>query len=368
MVKELLEQLNFTPNQIAVYLALFDLGEAKVGDIIKETGFHRNIIYRALDDLEERQLVFHVTKSGVSYFQATSPEPLLAEARAQERIANQAIEELSKRQKRTPSEVLIFTGKKGVQELLNKVLDAGQDLYLIGANGEIQERYPEMLTAFEHQRAKLGFERHHLAIQDIEGQPFANIQDTSMKFLPPQFSSPNVTWIFGDKIAHVLWEQPETIFFIHNAKIAKDYRKYFDMLWGQKVVTYSGVTSPPYAFGDIVHSLEEGELVRIMGIYEFNAEFRKEVVDFHIRRSGKGIRAQILLNDEARDMQHALERMPHTEIRRMEKGLFTPAVFLLYGDKTLVSLGDEFSFFRLESVSATKAFNAYFEHFWEKSV
>lgn len=367
MIKEQLSQLGFTPNQIKVYLALFDLGQSKVGAIIKQTGLHRNIIYRALDDLEKRQLVFHLQKSGVAYYQATSPEPLLQEVKAQEQVAAQVVRELAKRQTQTPAEVLIFSGEQGIEELFQKVLEEGEDLYLIGANAEVAQRYPHIVEKFERERLSKKIARHHLAIKETEGASFNRLEKCEVKYLPSQFSSPNVTWIFGNKIAHVLWEQPEIVFYINNERIAQDYRKYFDLLWKEDVVTYSGKQSPEDAFGKIVDTLEAGETVDIMGIHEFDDEFREAVLRFHDKRSSKKINARFLMNHDTRELRKELSKLPHTDIRMMDKGVSTPAIFLIYKDTTLISLGDEFSFFEITNKTATTAFRAYFDLLWQQS-
>jgi hypothetical protein len=52
------------------------------------------------------------------------------------------------------------------------------------------------------------------------------------RYLPKGYeSSPHVINIFGNVVAHILWEEPETIFVIRNEKIAESYRKYFKILW-----------------------------------------------------------------------------------------------------------------------------------------
>ena len=367
MLEKQLLELDFTPNQAKVYMALIQLGQAKVGQIIKETGFHRNIIYRALDDLQNRGLIFHLTKSGVKYYEATSPEPLLAEIKRREQTTKQVIAEISKRKTQTPAEVQIFSGRQGIEELNAKTLATSEDLYLIGANGVIRERYPDLFAAFEKKRIEQGIKRFHLSTQETANSPFNEQPNTSVRYLPPQFSSPYVTWICGDKIAHVLWEEPELVFYIHHERIARDYKKYFDLLWSQNVKTFTGDESPQYAFGDITATMEPGESFDIMGLYKFDEAFRDEVLDFHKKRSAKGIKVRILMNNDAKEMYSLLSELPHTEIRLMDEGVFTPAIFLLYKNKTLISLGDDFSFFQIESEKATQAFQTYFQILWDKS-
>ena len=48
----------------------------------------------------------------------------------------------------------------------------------------------------------------------------------------------------------------------------------------------------------------------------------------------------------------------------MPNDMFTPAIFIIYGDKVIISLGDEFTMFVIKSASAAKAFDAYFGAMW----
>jgi len=127
---------------------------------------------------------------------------------------------------------------------------------------------------------------------------------------------------------------------------------------------FAGARGVKTAFADIVSTLGKGEEVRIMGIYKFGAPFLRAVQNFHKNRSAKGIRAKILFNRGAMETAKMLRQYRPMEARFMPNDMFTPAIFLIYKDKVIISLGDEFTMFVIKSSSAAKAFGAYFDSMW----
>ena len=77
LLKEL-QKLGFTKNLATVYTTLFDLGEAKAGNIVRSTGLHRNLVYLALEELEEKK-----TEEIVAEVVISEPEPELLQPSTQ---------------------------------------------------------------------------------------------------------------------------------------------------------------------------------------------------------------------------------------------------------------------------------------------
>jgi sugar-specific transcriptional regulator TrmB len=127
---------------------------------------------------------------------------------------------------------------------------------------------------------------------------------------------------------------------------------------------FTGPRGVKTAFADIVSTLDRGEEVHIMGIYRFGAPFLRAVQNFHKNRSAKGIKAKILFNRSAKETAAMLRQYRPIEARFMPNDMFTPAIFLVYRDKVIISLGDEFTMFVIKSASAAKAFDAYFSAMW----
>jgi hypothetical protein len=53
------------------------------------------------------------------------------------------------------------------------------------------------------------------------------------RVLPPQLSSPNVAFIYGARVANVVWSEAPTAFVVNDAAIAANYVDYFNLLWEQ---------------------------------------------------------------------------------------------------------------------------------------
>ena len=121
-------------------------------------------------------------------------------------------------------------GYDGAVEMCEEVIRTGKDLFLIGANGWLPFTSSEYFPNLEKRRVDAGITRHHLAIEKTRGTPFSKLKKLNVRYLPKEFSSPLVIWIFGDHVAQVLWDD-QIVFMVNNKKVANDYRKYFRFLW-----------------------------------------------------------------------------------------------------------------------------------------
>ncbi len=226
--------IGFTPNQAKVYTTLIDTGQTKVGLIIKRTGFHRNIIYRALDDLISKKLVTKITKSKISYYSAIDPEPILLDIKHKEDLAKSIIKEVKLRHKKNFSEVIILQGKQGVTDLINLIIQEGVNIYGIGENFNIAKIFnEEQLGSFKKRAIDKGIKHYSLLQAHFKDSSLLHLVEDAHT-LPKTFpSSPLVIWIFGKVVAQILWEDTETIFIIKNKNLADNYKEYFKLLWNQ---------------------------------------------------------------------------------------------------------------------------------------
>jgi len=133
----------------------------------------------------------------------------------------------------------------------------------------------------------------------------------------------------------------------------------------KEAVIYSGRRGVKTAFTNLVDELNEGEEVHIMGVYDFGKQFLSSALHFQKIRSRKKIKAKFLINSEAKDIANKFKKYPPVEIKFLPKGVFTPAIFLIYNDKVIINLAKEMTFFVLKSKSAKEAFDSYFNLLWK---
>lgn len=363
MFREQLLELDFTPNQTDVYEALLELGQTKVGPIISKTGFHRNIVYRALEDLSSRKLVYKITKRGVAYFEATDPSPLIGELKKKLELANAVIKEIKGKRGTSQTEVLVLSGHQGVIDLCEMVLRSGEDLYLIGANYRIMETHKEYYPKYEQQLLQKHIKRFVLAQSQFRRLEELNKQ-AETKFLPTTFSSsPIVTWIFGETVAHLLWEQSETIFIVKNKKIADNYRQYFQILWSQD----SWVLKGKEGFLELLNiiSAERQDLYYLNatggGIQAFPEEYKKWMKEF----SDAGyVSFWLTMPDFNSDIS---DIGSHHKKRKLKTKISSPTVYWIFGEYVANVLweADMPTIFLIKNKSVAQSYRDYFDYLWK---
>lgn len=79
-----LEALGLSPNEAKVYLAALKLGETTIGDLQRESGLHKQLVYNATDILQQAGLLVISEVRGRKHFMAADPSVL--EKRIEERL------------------------------------------------------------------------------------------------------------------------------------------------------------------------------------------------------------------------------------------------------------------------------------------
>ena len=187
-IYEQLQYVGLTSNQATIYLALFKLGDAKAGELIKKTGFHRNLVYGALEELAEKKLISVSKKKGVFIYKVLSPNRLLAEAQEKERVASEeraAAQEEKRRDRallsRYPSKAVHDKERAQALEQVNEVIKASakrtQELAeqraSISMEMEFYKKDPSKAPAALKRRidendASVAVQRRFLTEQDLE--------------------------------------------------------------------------------------------------------------------------------------------------------------------------------------------------------
>lgn len=115
-------------------------------------------------------------------------------------------------------------------EFFNFVVSVGADWYIIGTNFGMQQlEYQQEIPALQRKVKARGFATFIIADQKIENLNW--VPNSTVHFLESQVRpSSTVIHIFGEYVAHILWQKPEFVFVFKNQAVAEDYRKYYHLL------------------------------------------------------------------------------------------------------------------------------------------
>lgn len=347
-----LQKMGFPKNLATVYLALFEIGEGKAGEIIKKTGLHRNIVYGCLEKLEEKTLITKVNLRGVAVYKALHPDRILGELKDREQLVKNIVDELSHIRKPSTQEIIVHEGEESIRESYFRVysnLTSKDEIFLIGLSTSwydvMGEKAVEKLKRM--QREKNIFLKGVGDKIDFNEAKFQSDMSplVEMRIVPGLVARTNEMVIFPDRLFISILVKPYTIVEIINPEIVKVYTQQFEIFWNQEVKTYRGWDQikdmfytellPMYKSGVSEYCIgggygESGNDNRVEEFY----------VAFNAARIQKGGHMKILFYEQhrekaLREMQNSGDSdLKYSELKFLPASHYSPLQIMLVGGKT----------------------------------
>ncbi|KKP57767.1 MAG: Transcriptional regulator, TrmB [Candidatus Moranbacteria bacterium GW2011_GWF1_34_10] len=244
-MQEKLKALGLSYNEQRVYMSLVKIGETSVGDIIKDVNAHRQSVYNALEELEEKGLVIKNKKNGTNHYKVSDPDEFLNNLKKKELIARQLGEEISKElsKNKHEHEINVFDGSEKIKHFFfnrDKKLPKGSELRIIS---NYANKYKEVLgDEFLSKEYNQLLIKKNLDIKIISSELFreeftklsaelGNIKNRRIKFLSNDLMSPMATEIWEDGISFSSFEKDWFVIEIKNVFFAKAYKAHFESFW-----------------------------------------------------------------------------------------------------------------------------------------
>ncbi len=229
-----LHSLNFTDNEIKIYLTLFRIGRAKAGRIAKECALERTSTYNALKRLLEKGVISSIREGKIQYFSPGTPEKILEMLDEKKEIAQTLIPQLKTLQKieREKENILKFRGYNGVKTVIMDVLktcETGEEYLIMGTEGQLSERMNTFAKIFVAKKDKKKLHARILMSDRYSG----NMQSkyTKARYVPQEVISPANISIYDGKVSLVIWSEIPEAIIIDNSEVAKTFRSYFEFMW-----------------------------------------------------------------------------------------------------------------------------------------
>ena len=240
MKERILRELGLTANETRLYLALLKHGPLKILDLSRKTGAYRANTYDAVAGLTRKGLVRFSSEGKKKLYEATHPSKLLAMLREQkERISekekrvNELLPELEAlRTDAGSKQVTILQGREGVKSIFEDILSTGKTNHCIGAWG-LPPVLGNYLAQWHKRRVKAKLLDKMIFKEGADrGKELAKLSYTQCRFLPKMYDSPTAINVYGHKVAFVIGFAEPVGIMIENEDISKDFKSYFDLLWG----------------------------------------------------------------------------------------------------------------------------------------
>ena len=240
MALEKLRDIGISEGEIKVYLSLLELGTASVDQIHKKIGKDRRNIYDILNKLIDKGFVTYIVENDKNKFQALPAKRILDYINEKEsdliktklEIKNEITSLIKKFEPENSSiNASVYKGKEGIKAVFEDMLNYSENFF-IGSGGYVAEKMPFFWQQYNKKRIKKGIKWYNLARGELKSKIKLSGKFLYNKFLPLEFSAnPVVIFIYGNKVANVLWGKDFFAFVVESKEVAENYKRYHKFLW-----------------------------------------------------------------------------------------------------------------------------------------
>jgi len=243
---EVLRKVGLSAGEVTVYQALLALGSSSMNAIQEKTGISRRNIYDILAKLIEKGLATYTLEKGKKTFQLTHPNKITSYVEEKKQALTKIEEEMApklpiliKRFQASKSDIRaeVFRGNESIKALLEEALEYKKN-YWLGGNCGLDQFFPYWWKHYDEKRIKKKVFWYDLAdyglfLSDYEKKKLFAEKYYELRFLPKDISSPMVIFMFGNKVAQILWSKQSFAFVLESKEVSSSFMNYFKHFWNK---------------------------------------------------------------------------------------------------------------------------------------
>ncbi len=243
-IQVILKNFGLSEKEIAVYLALVELGPSSVRDISAKSKVNRGTSYDILKSLINLGIVSYYNKESKQYFIAEQPEKLLSaidqkkedldEVRGHIEQSLPLIKTLFEKQGGKPS-VKLYEGSKGIKQILEDVLSSGEKEYYLYSSSTAADRKNVYEAMPDFSKKRIAKKISVKIISLGQGGELAGLDER--KSLPTEGKELKSTHeiIYAGKVAHISLDNnanPVGVV-IQNEAVYETQKLIFENVWSK---------------------------------------------------------------------------------------------------------------------------------------
>ena len=240
-IKSSLKELGFNNNEVKIYVALTQLGEATAAQIAKKSDLPRTTTISILTKMRDQNYLTTHKYRGTTYFWIESPKTLASALEQKQAIAEDLgslLSGLYRSESAFPS-AQVFDTKSGIKNFISKTiaeLDKKSTIYTIDTPevGNYAKIYPDNIyNMFLAQKKKKQIQTKTLipfgSYKKIKPNKL-KAQDIEIREMPEGIKFQASLWLTKDKLVHFSG-LPPFITAIKHESIVTSMKSLYDFLW-----------------------------------------------------------------------------------------------------------------------------------------
>lgn len=244
-VRASLSSIGFSEKEVAVYLALLELGKGTVSHIARKAGINRTTGYDILDSLTQKGLASVSGKEPKQEYAAESPEAIelfiASEIKKQHEALKLAQDTLVPELKSLHNvagrpRVRFYEGTEGMQQVYEDTLTAHEPIRAYATVDDMHAALPNYFPKYYKRRAGAGIAiRAIIPYTEVGLERATHDKDESREsaFVPKDtfYFSPEIN-IYDNKVMIASWREKLGII-IESAEIADAMKKIYELSWAE---------------------------------------------------------------------------------------------------------------------------------------
>lgn len=232
-LEQKMKGIGFDDKETKIYLSLLRLGEITATKISQDAKIERTLVYYITDKLIERGLVSYKIKNNVKYFSASDPNKILEEIKDKEKSFLEILpllEQLKSSEYEEEIKVDVYKGKEGLKTIMNDIIKFGQDIYVLGEEGQIEKEHPMLYRNYMLNLKSKGGKEFIVVREDLKGKIFP-LENSSFRYISKELISPTTIIIYANKVVFIIWEKPGFNIMVTSKIFSESFKSYFNYFW-----------------------------------------------------------------------------------------------------------------------------------------
>ncbi|MEK6825894.1 MAG: helix-turn-helix domain-containing protein [Nanoarchaeota archaeon] len=229
-MKEQLIHLGFTQDEAETFLALLKESDQTATILARSTGINRTVIYHVLQNLANKGLIIEKSIQGVKHFSSAPLSALSSYIDSKKEIVQMLLPQLREivPEQRLPVKVEVYQSIQGGLAILKDIIKTGKDYLAFGEDRHFREILGTLAEQYVRQLKEKKIKEKLLIPQ---GQEALKSKYSEVRYLPKDIRLPTITAVYGEKVAHAIFQKPYYGIVITSKDLATSYTSLFNYLW-----------------------------------------------------------------------------------------------------------------------------------------
>ncbi len=228
-----LNELGLSKNESELYVVLLERGRSTIAELATHSKVHRVNIYDVVKSLKKEGLITEINIGKKKLYLAESPDSLKNIIQQKESILEELLPVLKSKYNKVENHALVFEGVDGIKRIFEDMLATNREIRAFGIPRELPEKLGGYLNVFHRKRIEKEIKIRHIYNENARKRiKYLNkLKYSQARYLPPEFTVPATTVIYGDKVVLWVWSDNPFSVVIESSKMAEAYIVYFEFLW-----------------------------------------------------------------------------------------------------------------------------------------